>query len=59
MNVKVVIDDIDLKSVESDVKRLRAILEEANDIIMRLRRCPYLYIKTEISADDAGTSPTE
>lgn len=59
MNVKVVIDDAELKSLTRDLDELSIHIKAAYECIRRLSGNAYLNIDTEYSADDAETSPAE
>lgn len=59
MEVRIGIDDEELRTIESGLNRLREILEEADNIMMRIRHTTYFNLNAEMSAGDAVTSPTE
>ena len=59
MNVKIDIVDEELRTIESGLKRLRGITEEAEEIVRKIRYTTYFNLQTTMSADNAETPPAE
>ncbi len=59
MNVKVIFDDEEFNDIRKTAKELSDLLDKADECLDSLRAKVHLFIRKEMPADDAGTSPTE
>lgn len=59
MYIKIDINDEELTTIESGLKRLREIMEEAEKIVNEIRYTTYFNLEAKTSADNAETSPAE
>lgn len=59
MHVKVIFDDEEFNDIRRNAKELSDLLDKADKSLSSLREKVCLFIRKEMPADDAGTSPAE
>lgn len=56
MHIKIDIDDEELRTIESSLSRLREIMEEADNIVAKIRLTTYFNLQTALPAEHHRTT---
>ena len=56
MHIKIDIDDEELRTIESGLSRLREIMEEAENIVAKIRLTTYFDLQTALPAETIKTT---